>query len=319
MTPPIEARSARGLEGVARSLPPGASAVVAAGALVLKPAGAPRARVGFFTTCVMEAMFPRVNREAARLLVLSGCEVVSPLSQSCCGALQAHAGLRRRARELARTNVRAFDGDYDFVVTDSAGCGAALREAGHLLQDDATAEAAARFAARVRDVSEVLAELGLPAPTASLAGRQRDFGPASGGTSVAATEDRSGEPADRPLRVAYHDPCHLAHAQNVRRQPRDLLAKLPGLELVPLPNSDWCCGSAGTYNLTHPEMAEAQLRQKLDSVERAAPDLVVASNPGCLLHMARGARERGMPARMVHLVEVLALAHPAPAGGEAHR
>jgi Fe-S oxidoreductase len=310
MTPPIEPRAARGLEGVADSLPPGATATSADGALVLRPAGTPRARVGFFTTCVMEAMFPSVNREAARLLVLSGCEVVSPLSQSCCGALQAHAGLRRSARDLARANVRAFADDLDFIVTDSAGCGAALREAGHLLHDDATAAAAERFAARVRDVSEVLAELGLPEPTASLAGRHRDLVPVAG---------RPDEAADRPLRVAYHDPCHLAHAQKVRRPPRDLLAKLPGLELVPLANPDWCCGSAGTYNLTHPDMAESQLEQKLDTIERAAPDLVVASNPGCLLHMARGARERGLPARMVHLVEVLALAHPAPGGGDAHR
>ena len=242
----------------------------------------------------METMFPRINHEAVRLLVLAGCEVVSPRSQGCCGALQAHAGLRGVARDLARANVLAFDGAYDAIVTDSAGCGAALHEAPHLLRQDPLADRAGAFGARVRDVSQVLESLGLPATATPLA-----------------------SPADpaRPLRVAYHDPCHLAHAQNVRKEPRALLARLPGVELVDLPNPDWCCGSAGTYNLTHPEMAEAQLKGKLDGVEAVAPDLVVASNPGCLLHMARGARERGLPARMVHLVEVLGMAYPAPGAG----
>src|SRR5262249_37080708 len=161
----------------------------------------------------------------------------------------------------------------DFIVTDSAGCGAALRDAGHLLAEDEAAAAGRGFAQRVRDVSEVLAQLGLPAPEAALA---------------------SPRDATRPLRVAYHDPCHLAHAQGVRRDPRALLQSLRGVELVELPDSDWCCGSAGIYNLTHPEMADAQLAAKLDAVARVAPDLVVASNPGCAMHMARGAAERGM-------------------------
>jgi glycolate oxidase iron-sulfur subunit len=178
------------------------------------------------------------------------------------------------------------------VVTDSAGCGATLREAGHLLHDDPAREQAASLAARTRDLSEVLATVGLPEPTARL-------------------DARNGE--TRPLRIAYHDPCHLAHGQGVRSQPRALLGRLPGAEVVDLPDSDWCCGSAGVYNLTHPEMAQAQLERKLDAIVRSEAELVVASNPGCLLHMARGARERGMPARMAHLAEVLALAWPAPA------
>ena len=291
MTPPIEPRGARGLENVARALPYGARLEATAGAIVLHPAGTARARVGFFTTCVMEAMFPRVNHEAARLLVLAGCEVTSPRGQSCCGALQAHAGLRRSARALARANVRRFEGTFDWIVTDSAGCGAALREAGHLLHDDSLAAPAADFGARVRDVSQVLVELGLPEPGGAL--------------------HAPGVPG-RPLRVAYHDPCHLAHAQGVRSEPRALLAGLPGVELVDLPNADWCCGSAGTYNLTHPEMADAQLERKLDSIQQVQPDVVVASNPGCLLHMRRGARARGISARMAHLVEVLGMAYPLP-------
>jgi glycolate oxidase iron-sulfur subunit len=140
-------------------------------------------------------------------------------------------------------------------------------------------------------VSEVLDQLGLP-PGA--------------GRLVSASD-----PA-KPLRIGYHDPCHLAHAQQVRQAPRRLLRALPGVELVDLPDSDWCCGSAGIYNLTHPEMAETQLEHKLDTIAAVAPELVVASNPGCALHMGRGVAGRGMGTRVVHLIEVLAMAYPAP-------
>ncbi len=289
MTPAIESRRDRRLERIAAALPPGARLEQSAQGLTFRPPGAPRARVGFFTSCVMEVMFPAVNREAVRLLVLAGCEVLVPRDQTCCGALHAHAGLRREAKRLAAANARAFGADLDFIVTDSAGCGAALREAGHLLHEHREAEPAARLSSRVRDVSEVLAEIGLPEPAATLA---------------------SSRDPSRPLRVGYHDPCHLAHAQKVRAQPRALLRRIPGVELVDLPDSDWCCGSAGVYNLAHPEMAEAQLAGKLAAIEQVAPELVVASNPGCLLHMERGARARGMEVRMVHLVEVLGRAYP---------
>src|SRR5439155_21567214 len=183
----------------------------------------------------------------------------------------------------ARRNASAFAASgRDFIVTDSAGCGAALRECGHLLHDDEAAAAAADLARKVRDVSEVLADVGLPEPTAKLRA-----------------------PADpaRPLRVAYHDPCHLAHGQGVRTPPRALLRRLPGVELTDLPNADWCCRSAGVYNLTHPGMADAQLAGKLDAIAAVAPEVVVASNPGCLLHMRRSAADRGMKVRMAHLVE----------------
>jgi glycolate oxidase iron-sulfur subunit len=290
MTPPIERRRERELEAIVPSLPPGARIERRDDALIFVPASRPRARVAFFTSCVMEVMFPRINQEAARLLVLAGCEVHVPLAQTCCGALHAHAGLRDVAKKLARANVRAFDGPYDFVISDSAGCGAALRETGHLLEEDPLAERAAAFSRRTRDVAQVLAQVGLPAPDARLASER--------------------DPA-RPLRVAYHDPCHLAHAQNVRSEPRALLRALPGVELVDLPNSDWCCGSAGVYNLTHQDMAEAQLTRKLDSIERVSPEVVIASNPGCLIHMRRGARARGSDVAIVHIVELLARAHPA--------
>jgi glycolate dehydrogenase iron-sulfur subunit len=290
MTPPLLPRAERALERVEPALPPGARMTSLPHGLEFHPAGTARARVAFFTSCVMDVMFPRVNHEAVRLLVLAGCAVTVPGEQTCCGALHAHAGLRRVAKSLARRNVQAFSPQgFDFIVTDSAGCGAALRETGHLLHEDDAARAAAEFARRVRDVSEVLAEVGLPESHAPLAS--------------------TADPA-RPLRVGYHDPCHLAHGQGVRQPPRALLGRVPGVELVDLPNADWCCGSAGVYNLTHAAMADAQLAGKLDSIEQSGAEVVVASNPGCLLHMARGAAARGMKARMAHLVEVLGAAYP---------
>jgi glycolate oxidase iron-sulfur subunit len=290
MTPPIAPRPERALEHIADRLPAGARMERRAGRLLFLPAGPPRARVAFFTSCVMEVMFPRVNQEAVRLLVLAGAEVHVPADQTCCGALHVHAGLRREAKALARRNVKAFAaGDYDAIVNDSAGCGAALRETGHLLADDPAHDAAAAFAAKTRDVSELLAQLGLPKPTARL-------------TSLR-------DPA-RPLRVGYHDPCHLAHGQGVRNQPRLLLRQLEGVELVDLPNSDWCCGSAGIYNLTHPGMADAQLARKVDSIDAVAAEVVVASNPGCAMHMARGVAERGGGVAILHLAELLGRAYP---------
>jgi glycolate oxidase iron-sulfur subunit len=294
MTPELAPRAERALERVAASLPQGARMVASAEALLFTPAGAPRGRVAFHTTCVMEPMFPHTHREAVRLLVLAGVEVRLPLAQTCCGALHAHSGRREQAKDLARANVRAFDAAADFVVSHSAGCGSALRECGELLAHDAEATA---FAQKVRDVSEVLAHFGLPAAGRAL---------------------RSPRHPSRPLRIAMHDACHLAHAQRVREAPRRLLRALPGVELVELPESDWCCGSAGIYNLTHREMADAQLEGKLDRIERVAPDVVIASNPGCLLHMQRGARERGLDVRVAHLLDVLGEAYPPPAAAAAH-
>jgi glycolate oxidase iron-sulfur subunit len=290
MTPPLLPRRERGLERAAGALPGGARMKASEDALVFHPVGIARARVAFFTSCVMEALFPRVDQQAVRLLVLAGCEVSVPRRLGCCGALQAHAGMRGLAKRLARANVETFEpGGYDFIVNDSAGCGAALREAGEWLHDDPTAEPAARFSERARDIAEVLAQLGLPEPPAAL---------------------HSAHDPARPLTVGYHDPCHLAHAQRVREEPRALLRHLPGVKLVDLPDSDWCCGSAGVYNLSHPEMAEAQLERKTDSIAAVSPEVVVASNPGCAMHMARGLAERGLAVPVEHLVETLARAYP---------
>lgn len=296
MTPPLRTRRERALEAVAARLPAGARMETRADALVFHPAGEPRGHVAFHVSCLMPAMFPHENHETVRLLVIAGLRVTVPSAQTCCGALQAHAGLREDARALGAANARAFAEPYDFIVGNSAGCGAALRETGHLLHGTPGAEAARSLSERTRDVAEVLAHYGLPEPPAPLT---------------------SPHDASRPLRVTYHDACHLAHAQRVREAPRHLLRSLPGVELVPLPNADWCCGSAGVYNLTHPELADAQLAGKLDAVASVAPEVVVASNPGCLMHLRRGADERGLAPRFVHLVELLGEAHPPPAPGGA--
>lgn len=289
MTPPIPPRKERALERLRLELPAEARLDETPEGLTVYPAGEAKARVAFFRTCVMDVMFSHVSRDTVRLLAIAGAEVRIPNAQTCCGALHAHAGLRDEAKELARRNARAFDDDVDFIVSHSAGCGAAMREAGHLLHGTADEQAATRYAERVRDVSQVLDQLGLPEPRIRLYS-ERD--PAS------------------PLRIAYHDPCHLAHGQGVREEPRRLLRNLPGAELVELPNSDWCCGSAGVYNLSHPDMADAQLDRKMDSIRAVDPEVVVASNPGCQLHMARGAAEREVPVTMMHLVELLGRVHP---------
>ncbi len=241
--------------------------------------GPSRARVGWFRTCMMPEFFPAADRAAVHLLREAGATVVVPERQGCCGSLHAHAGKRDTARRLARHNLGVFgeEGPLDWIATDAAGCGATLREYGDLL----AGEDASAFAARVRDVSEVLVELGLPPARASVAER-----------------------------IGVHDPCHLAHAQRVRTAPRALLAKLPGAVVVDLPNSDRCCGSAGIYNLTQPEMAQRLLEQKMDAVAAVHPTLVAVANPGCLLQMQWGARQRAMTARMVHPVEILARAYP---------
>jgi glycolate oxidase iron-sulfur subunit len=290
MTPRLKPRRERALEAVAPRLPAGARMESRAEALVFHPAGTAKGHVAFHASCITPAMFPEQNHESVRLMVLAGVRVTVPRAQTCCGALQAHAGLRREAKALGTMNARAFRDSYDFVVSTSAGCGAALRETGHLVHDGADAELAGQLSEKSRDVAEILAHFDLPAPPAPLRS--------------------AGDPA-KPLRVTYHDACHLAHAQRVREAPRRLLRSLPGVELVALPNADWCCGSAGVYNLTHPDMADAQLAGKLDAVASVSPEVVVASNPGCLLHMRRGAKERGLSPRFVHLVELLGEAHPA--------
>lgn len=249
---------------------------------VFAPRGARRMRVGLHLGCMQRWMFGGVHRDAVDVLTALGCEVVVPSRQGCCGALAAHDGARDEAAALARVNLDAFDGAgaLDAIVVDAAGCGSSMREVERLFAaDDPDRARAARQSARVRDLLELVAELG---PLRGLRW------------------------SGRPERVAYHDACHLAHAQGLRRQPRDVLAALPGVELVPLPDADRCCGSAGIYNVAHPATAEAVLDAKLERMAGLDVDVVAAGNPGCLLQLAVGARRAGHRWRLAHPIELVA-------------
>jgi len=240
--------------------------------------GARRARVALLAGCVQRVYFPWVNDATVRVLTAEGCDVVVPPGLGCCGALSVHSGRADEARRFARAAIAALEGvEVDAVLVNAAGCGSSMKEWGRLLRDDAAwAARAAAVAAKVRDVSEYLAELG---PTA----------------------------ARSPLRVraAYHDACHLAHAQGIRAQPRALLSSIPGLETVELVDADQCCGSAGIYNLVEPESSREIGRRKVDRVLEAAPDLLVSANPGCTLQIAMLLRERGKSIATAHPIELL--------------
>jgi glycolate oxidase iron-sulfur subunit len=245
----------------------------------LTPAeGERRGRVAMLTGCVQSVVFGGHNRATARILARNGWEVVAPPGQGCCGALNAHGGDHVRAVQMARDTIAAFEGErVDAVVVNTSGCGAHMKAYGTLLADDPTwAERARRFTASVRDLSEFLAATPLRG-------------------TLQAVE----------LTVTYHDPCHVVHGQKIRTAPRELLAQVPGLRVVELAESDWCCGSAGIYNLTQPEMAGRLLRRKVRHVTRTRAEVVVTANPGCILQIQQGLREAGSAVRVMHLVEIL--------------
>jgi glycolate oxidase iron-sulfur subunit len=236
------------------------------------PVGAPRGTVALLEGCVQALLFPDVNRATVTLLARAGYRVLVPGGQACCGALHLHWGDREAARALARRNVAAL-ARADWIVTNAAGCGAAMRDYGHLLAGDLDASV---MAARVRDVSELLAE-GVPGPRRAV-----------------------------DLTVTYHDPCHLAHGQRVREAPRALLRAIPGLRLVDLADSDLCCGSAGVYNLMEPDIAHQLLERKLDRIVATGAQVVATGNPGCILQIRKGLATRGLDVRVHHPVEILA-------------
>ncbi|MGF1648782.1 MAG: (Fe-S)-binding protein [Kineosporiaceae bacterium] len=238
-----------------------------------------RAVVAMLTGCVQREFFPGVNAATARVLAAEGCDVVAPTQQGCCGALSVHNGREAEAQRYARALVDAFEaaGPVDAVVVNAAGCGSAMKEYGRLLAGDPRyAERAARFAAAVRDVSEFLVELG----------------PVATRHEVAAT-------------VAYHDACHLSHAQGIRREPRELLAAVPGLRLQEVPDAEICCGSAGIYNVLHPGAAGELGDRKATGILATGADTVVTANPGCLLQIRSALERADHPLRLVHTVEVL--------------
>jgi Fe-S oxidoreductase len=242
--------------------------------------GERRGRVGFFVGCVMPELFGEVQHASVEVLARNGFEVVVPRGQGCCGALNAHAGDPAFAHDLARRNVEAFRAaGVDAIVVDSAGCSAAMREAGHWLPGSGEA-----FADSVRDVCEFLDSAGLRAPAGRVEGT-----------------------------VCYDDPCHLVHGQGVRDAPRRLLAKIEGLRLVAHDDPTSCCGAAGIYNLTHREMSSAVLARKIEALAAADPDWIASGNPGCLMQLASGAAQAGLRARVVHPIELLARAYAAGA------
>ncbi|MEO6435357.1 MAG: heterodisulfide reductase-related iron-sulfur binding cluster, partial [Tepidisphaeraceae bacterium] len=240
-----------------------------------------KATVGFFPGCIGSVMFDSTNRKAVELLAACGAEVVVPRAQGCCGAIHHHNGVHHPAELMARDNIDAFlpkdAPGVDFIVTNIAGCGAMLREYDLLLRDDADfADRATEFTKRVRDISEVLVDLGLP-------------------------------PMQHAINetITYHDACHLAHAQKVVNPPRQLLAQIPGLKLAPLPESDMCCGAAGTYNLQHPEMATALAARKLSNIATTGATTCVTGNVGCAMHIGSEAAARGQAVRVIHPIELL--------------
>jgi glycolate oxidase iron-sulfur subunit len=238
-------------------------------------------KVAFFPGCIGSVMFEKVNRQAVELLAACGAEVVVPRTQVCCGAIHHHNGVWEQAVAFAKRNIDALlpkDGPTpDYIATNIAGCGAMLKDYDHLLRDDpAYADRAKAFAAKVKDISEVIDALGLPEM------KHR----------IEAT-------------VTYHDACHLAHAQKVTAAPRKLLAAIPGLKIVPLQEADMCCGAAGTYNLTQPEMATQLAERKLRHIGATKAAVCVTGNVGCAMQIQSEADARGQSLDVVHPVELL--------------
>jgi glycolate oxidase iron-sulfur subunit len=242
-------------------------------------AGARRLTVGLLTGCVQRIAFPRVNDATVRVLAAEGCDVLAPPEQGCCGALALHAGRLEEARAFARRTIDVFErAGVEAVAVNAAGCGSSMKEYGQLLADDAAwAERARAFSAKVRDVSQILAEIGPPQATR--------------------------HPLN--LRVAYHDACHLAHAQGVRQPPRDLLHSIPGIELLPIAEQEICCGSAGIYNLVEPATGRELGDRKAGFIDATRPDVVATSNPGCMLQIAAAAERRGRTWTIRHPIEIL--------------
>jgi glycolate oxidase iron-sulfur subunit len=255
-------------QGRPTSLPPASAAPPV-------PAGP---TVALLSGCVQEGLFARVNRATVAVLQANGCRIVAAPGQGCCGALHAHAGSLAGARTLARANVLAFEeSGAEFFVANAAGCGAVLKEYGELLADDPDFGPRAHdLAARVRDVWELLVDIGTRA-----------------GAAV-------------PLRVTYDAPCHLHHAQGITRAPLEILATIPELELIPLPNADECCGGAGIYGLLHPELGGRILTDKVAAIQSTGADVVVTPNPGCMMQIGAGLLMAGDERPVLHPIELVA-------------
>jgi glycolate oxidase iron-sulfur subunit len=273
--------------------------------------GPRRARVAFFAGCVAQVTFTPLNEATIRVLTANGCEVVVPNDQRCCGALAAHAGAREAARAVARRNLLAFDlTDFDAIVTNAAGCGSTLKEYHNLFGHDEPEYAAAEaFSAKVRDVTEFLAKLGLSASLHPIAPPHRariGEGLQSGLAAYSPVTESPQEPApSTKTRITYQDSCHLLHGQKVREAPRQLLRAIPNLEFVELPYSEICCGSAGSYNITQTQTSLDLLAGKMQHAKSTNAELIVTANPGCLLQLRAGASLHNTKQKVLHVIELL--------------
>lgn len=240
--------------------------------------GEKRGSVALLTGCIMGTVYAATDEATVRVLTRNGFEVVVPEGQLCCGALAIHAGERALAKEMARRNIDAFLAhDVDAIIVNAAGCGVALKEYKDLLgSDPGYAEKARVFSTKMHDVSEYLADRGIREPNREIRAR-----------------------------ITYQDPCHLAHGQNVRSQPRALLNSIRGLQIVEMRDSDRCCGSAGIYNITHPDISMQVLDEKMANVRATAPELIVTANAGCMLQLQMGVRRAGLNAEVLHVVDLL--------------
>lgn len=249
----------------------------------VNPSGTRRHRVAMLTGCVQDLIYSEINRDTVEVLTRNGCEVHTPPEQNCCGSLHAHNGEWSLAQQLARRNIDQFPpAEYDAIITNAGGCGSHLKHYSSLLKDDPDYAGRAReWDRKVKDIHEWLAEIGLARPS----------------------------PDQPPQRVTYHESCHLSHGQKIVNQPRTLLRAIPNLELIELPESNWCCGSAGVYNLTQPDMADELQARKLGHIRSTRAAVVATGNPGCLLQLVNGARKEGLELRVVHPITLLAEAY----------
>jgi glycolate oxidase iron-sulfur subunit len=270
----------RELEAMTPSIQPRFSAELISP--VTPPKNVKRHRVAMLTGCAQDLMYSDVNRDTVEVLAENGCEVVTPPEQDCCGSLHAHNGELDLARILARRQITQFPPEqFDAIITNAAGCGSHLKHFSNLLKDDPAFAARAKlWDAKVKDIHEWLAEIGIRKPRAAL-------------------EET----------VTYHEACHLCHGQKITRQPREVLAAIPGLKMKELTESTWCCGSAGIYNLIQPEMAGELLDRKVDYICKTGAAVVATGNPGCMAHISNGLRQRQLPIRVQHPISLLAEAY----------
>jgi len=245
---------------------------------VIPAKGQQRYRVALLTGCVQSVFFSKTNEATVRVLAENGCEVIVPQNQSCCGALSVHSGRLSEGREFAIQTIKTFEElDVDAFVINSAGCGSTIKDYGEILKDDPQyAERAEVLSEKTKDIMEFLSEIGL-----------------------------KGELGNLDIKVTYQDACHIGHAQRIKEQPREVLNEIPGLELIEMPESDLCCGSAGIYNLVQPEMSQGLLDRKMGNVKQNKVDYLVAGNPGCLLQIQKGIKNNGLNIKTAHPVELL--------------